>query len=98
MLVPAELYVIHDTDEYTAFIRSTVSDPKNILELNTYFNEWHNKNRRQLHSLFDEAPDKENHKNFIDWARKHFYLWAYNQEKKLVDDEINEMTKVIPES
>ena len=97
MLDPTELYVIHEAEEYASFIKATVSDPQSIKELNSFFNEWHSKHRRQLHVLFDEEPDKETHKHFIDWARRHFFLWAYNQEKKLVDSEIDEMTKVSPE-
>ena len=92
MLISHELYAIHSTDEYIAYIKANTSDNQSLMDLTRYFDKWHLKNRRQLHSLYEEAADKEKHTTFIAWAREHFYLWAFNQERKKIDSEIEEMT------
>jgi len=95
MLVPHELYQMHDQEEFISFVRLASSDRQSLADLTRYFDKWHLKNRRQLHTLYDESPDKEKHATFIGWAREHFYMWAFNQEKKSIDSEIAEMVRTV---
>ena len=90
MLIPTELYSIHPSKEYIPFIRAATGDPQGLIEVCRKFDDWVSKNRLQLKEI--HAESKEKNVEFMSWAREHFYLWLYNQEKKLLIEEINYLT------
>jgi hypothetical protein len=97
MLIPDELVAIHEAREYVDYMVSHTSDAQSLKDLSDYFDKWHLKHRRQLHTLYEDDPNKDTHANFITWARSRFGIWACNQEKKNLESEIDEMT-ALPES
>ena len=92
MLNPSELYTLHPEREYLDFMMAYAGDSRAIHGLSREFDRWHGENRRQLKEMYEEDRDSCEYANFITWAREHFYLWKYNQEKKLIKAEIERLT------
>lgn len=89
MLVPEELDMIHSPGEYAAFIRTATGDPEGLLKVCRGFDDWMPKNREQLDELHEKSKTSA---EFMPWARECYYLWLYNQEKKMLNDEIDKLT------
>jgi len=92
MLIPDELGIIHPKKEYAEFIRSVSSSDNDILEVSRTFDDWLTTNKFQLTDIYQALPEKE--PGFLTWARECYFFWLYNQEKKAMRDEIDDITSM----
>ena len=74
-----------DREAYRTFLQQYEKNVKLLIE---DFNNWFTYNRNKLKSIHLNRTD-----DFIKWARYQFYIWAFNQYKKEIQKEIDNMVK-----
>lgn len=89
MLIVDELDIIHTKEEYSTHIKNVTATDKDILKLSKDFDDWLGDNRVQLNEIYNSVKTDN---DFIMWARKKYYFWSYNQEKKKILNEIDTLT------
>ena len=95
MLIKDELEVIHPKDEYAIYIKDISKDDKSLLKLSHDFDDWLTSHKYQLTDYYQEArADGKQLPSFLTWARERYYFWRYNQEKKKLKGEIDDLTSM----
>jgi hypothetical protein len=92
MLINTELDTMHPHMEYFRYIKSITRNDRDILKTSREFDEWLFINKNQLNDIYKNMREKPS--PFLKWARKRFYLWRYNQEKKKLRSEIDDLINI----